>query len=175
MENIPYFQPHALLFGAFTVAVFLLCLLVAWSRRDKLLRWSLMCIALTILPVAYFLVWPAVLSFPREMASEWYYRHVKEVRVAGVYIAEGKAIYLLLVIPGVLEPRYYSIPWGDEARNLAESLQEALESKDAKRGVIIENPFQPSLEREKPLTARPLPQTRPPPKQQPRAPIEYPI
>lgn len=165
---------HVLLFFAFTVGTLGVLLLAAWSRRETAYRWILILLGCGVIVVSYP-TFVGLLSRPRTVDEEWYHRHVKEARVAGVFVDEGVALYLYLVLPGMNEPRSYKYPWNDENRKLAESLQDALGSEEGKAGVIVPLPFEPSLEREKPLTAHPIPQPAVPEKngEQPEAPIQY--
>lgn len=163
---------HVQMFAIFAFGAVGLCLAAAWSRRRTLHRWLLIGLALTVAAAA----WPAfsmLLSRPRPVAEEWVHRDAAEALVAGVYVDEGRALYLYLVIPGVDEPRSYSLPWSEETRRLAESIQEALAGEAGGNGVVIDDPFKPSLERDRPLTAHPLPQPAMPDKLQPKPPIEF--
>lgn len=175
MPTIPHIDPHELFFGALMLGTFGLCLFGVWSRRGKWYRWS--CIALgTLVLAGAYPTMVSLLSLPRSVDLEYYYRSAKQARVLGVAIDEGKALYVLLHLPGVKVPRYYSFPWNDDIKKFAESLQEALEKDEARNGVFVDEPFQPSLERKKPLKAYPKPQTAPPLKpSQPRPPREFAI
>ncbi len=151
----------------------LLCALAAWSRRERWIRWIIVIIGISLVAGAY----PAMidlLSRPKDVTEEWFQREASEAKVMGVFIDEGTALYLYLMLPGLDEPRSYRFPWSEETRKLAQSLQDALDSKEGQEnGVVIPFPFKPSLEREKPLTAHPMPQLAPPLKRQPRAPLQF--
>lgn len=163
---------HMMFFAALAATVLLFCILTAWARREKLIRWGVILCGLATLSGAYF-VFVDLLSRPRSATEEWFHQNAKEALVTGVYVHEGVALYLYLVLPDLTEPRSYKFPWNDETRELAQSIQGALESEEGQNGVIIPYPFQPSEEREKPLTAHPLPQPKPPTKRQPEPPMEF--
>ena len=164
---------HVWLFAAIAFGILILLFLVAWARRGRVFRWGAILLGLAVIGASYPVL-AGLLSRPKDQAEEWFHRDAKEALVSGVYVDEGVALYLYLMIPGVTEPRSYRFAWSDETRKLAESVQGALESEEGQAGgVIIDLPFQPSLEREKPLTAHPVPQIMPPPKKQPRAPMEF--
>ena len=163
---------HVQVFSLITSLLLVLCLTTAWSRREKLYRWSILLVAFALIPGAYFTM-TMLLSLPRDVSDEWYHKNATEALVSGVYVNEGVALYLYLVLPGMSEPRSYVFPWSDKIRELAQQLQEALGSPEGQGGVMITNPFQPSLETEKPLTVHPAPQERLPEKEQPRAPMMF--
>jgi hypothetical protein len=165
MEN------HVLLWSGLTAIVLALCWFTMWARIRHWYRWSFILLGVTVGIAAY----PSMLNLlsrPKDVTEEWYHRHAAEALVSGVYVDEGVALYLYLVLPEMREPRSYKFAWNDETRNLAQSLQDSLEEAQG-QGVAIPQPFEPSLEREKPLTAHPVPQTAPPQKQQPDPPIQY--
>lgn len=167
-------EQHVVYFVLLALLIVALCAVVAWSRKERLYRWGAILCGVAILAGTY----PAsvnLLSRPRDVSEEWFNRNAKEALVTGVYIQEGTALYLYLKLPDVDEPRSYRFPWSEETRKLAQSVQEALESEEGQAGVFIPNPFQPSLERERPLTAHPKPHERPPQKRQPKAPLEFAI
>lgn len=164
---------HVWLFAGLAFGILILLFIVAWARRGRLFRWGAILLGLAVIAASYPVL-GGLLSRPRDQTEEWFHRDAKEALVSGVYVDEGVALYLYLMIPGVNEPRSYRFPWSEETRELAESIQGALESEEGQAGgVIIDLPFQPSLERDRPLTAHPAPQPMLPPKKQPKAPIEF--
>ncbi len=59
--------------------------------------------------------------------------------VLSVSFDEGKAIYMWLRLNGMIEPRFYSMPWRQE---YAEDLEDAMEQANRTRSsVIVTNPF----------------------------------
>lgn len=162
---------HVQVFAALACGVLVFCLLTAWARRGKFMRWSIIALGVALASGSYP-VMVSLLSRPKDVTEEWYYQNAKEALVSGVYVDEGVALYLYLILPELAEPRSYKFPWNDETRKLAQDLQKALEEAQG-GGVMIPYPFQPSLEREKPLTASPVPQPALPPKKQPTPPMHY--
>jgi len=156
---------HQYMFAGLSVFLLVLCCLVAWSRKEKHIRWTVIAIGLLTLAGSYP-TFVNLLSRPKDVGEEWYYKHAKEAQVIGVFIREGTALYLTLKLPKLDEPRLYAFPWSEETRALAKSLQETMESNPGE-GIMIPYPFEPSLEREKPLLAHPLPQFAPTPKPPP--------
>lgn len=168
MEN------HVWVWAALAAVILVLCLIVAWTRVNKWYRWGAILCGIAIGCAAYP-VQVNLLSRPRNVTEEWFNRHAKEALVTGVYVDEGTALYLYLMLPGVREPRSYKFDWSEATKGLAESLQEALGSEEGQEnGVTIPSPFEEhSLERDKPLTAHPRPQQKLPDKPQPQAPMEF--
>ena len=67
---------------------------------------------------------------------------------------EGRAVYVVMLLPEEPEPRFYVLPW---SKKLAEEL-EALRDRQGKGSrVMIPYPFEPSLEDRKPLVPHELP------------------
>lgn len=167
-------EHHAWIWAGFAALMLGLCLFTAWSRINKWYRWGYILCGIA-LAIGFYPAQVNLLSRPRNVSEEWFNRHAKEALVTGVYVDEGVALYLYLILPGVHEPRSYKMPWNESTRGLAESLQDALESAEGQEGgVVIPSPFEePSLEREKPLTAHPRPQQKRPDKLEPRPPMEF--
>lgn len=163
---------HMQLFFGLASLVLALCLLVAWAKRGKVVRWALLTLGAGLTLVSYPTL-VLVLSHPRDASEEWFKREVPSALVTGVYVDEGIALYLYLLLPGEREPGSYRFSWNDETRELAKDIQGSLESEEGANGVVIPFPFMDSLEREAPLTAHPMPQPAPPLKQSPKPPIEY--
>lgn len=165
-------ETHIVYFLLLALLIVALCAVVAWSRKERLYRWGAILCGVAIIGGSYPLM-VNLLSRPRDVTEEWFNRNAKEALITGVYIQEGTALYLYLKLPGVGEPRSYRFPWSDNTRKLAQSVQEALDSEEGEGGVTLDSPFQPSEEREKPLTAHPKPQSKPPIKKAPRTPLEF--
>lgn len=164
---------HTLLFVGVAVVALLLGWIAIWSQKGRVVRWA--AVLLTVLLVGgSYPAYVELLSRPKDVSEEWYLKNVPTATITGVYIREGIALYLYLMLPGIDEPRSYEFPWSDETRELADSIVKALEEAEG-GGVEIENPFnfQPSLERERSKTVHPLPHERLPSKPQPEAPLQY--
>ena len=83
------------------------------------------------------------------------HRSVAEFDVLYADWIEGEAIYLLVQIPGEIEPRFYRLPWSIKR---AEDLQEAMtEAGEREVDLKIGNPFfDPDVEdRERLFYAKP--------------------
>ncbi len=154
MEHLFYwFVPLGLL-AAFLGSV------AIWSRRALWLKITALAAALLFIPAAYAGL-ADLLSKPKPIALEWIEASTEEALVLGAALREEDSIYLWLQIPGISEPRSYTLPWDLE---LALELQDAM--KDAEKnnsGVLMRLPFEPSWGRDDP-TFYPLPQPALPPK-----------
>ncbi len=82
-----------------------------------------------------------LLSRPKPVRLAWAEHATEEATLLGSSYEEGKAIYLWLKLPGVEEPRAYSLPW-DPAQ--AESIEQARRdaTKNGHAGtVLVRQPF----------------------------------
>lgn len=100
------------------------------------------------------------LGRPKPLAWELRAR-VPEIEVLWWRLAEGNAVYAVVILPGEPEPRLYAFPW---SRRLAEDLQALRDKVEKGSRVMIPYPFAPSLERRKPLVPHELPPLALPPK-----------
>lgn len=83
-----------------------------------------------------------LLSRPKPVRLAFVERKAEDATLLGSSYQEGKAIYLWLKLPGVDEPRAYSLPW-DPAQ--AESIEQARRdaTKHGRAGVVrVRQPFQ---------------------------------
>ncbi len=100
------------------------------------------------------------LSRPKPL--EWERRFdIPETEALWWRFAEGKAIYVVMLLPEEPEPRFYVLPWTKE---LAERLNQLRERQEKGSKVMIPYPFAPSLEYRKPLVPHELPPPALPPK-----------
>jgi len=161
--------------GLFTLLAFgvlTLCLVAAWSRRNKWFRWGFVLLSVAVLLGSYPTV-TSLLSRPKPVSEEWFYKNAKKALVVGMHVVDGQALYLYLVLPGLTEPRSYKFPWNDETRKLTKELMERMEGEEGQAGVLLDYPFQPSLERERRKKGD---EKFPPmevPKAQPQAPMQF--
>jgi hypothetical protein len=149
------------------LAIVVAAAVLAWLAVVPHLRLRIVSIAALIcmtimLPLSYF----DTLSRPKPLDDET--RNDELVEVVSYAANPGVALWLWLALPGVDEPRYYVMPWSEEARKITQQLQDGREG--GQRMMMI-NPFEPSLEKER--TVHPLPQFAPPPKIEPPKPKEY--
>ena len=78
-------------------------------------------------------------EYLRETHIELFYKDVPEVVLLHASWEEEVALYILVEIPGVEEPRLYILPW---SREEAERFQQAIEEGEEKdEEVKIGNPF----------------------------------
>lgn len=159
MSSIP------LLFLGAATGLAALAGLTLWARRELRVRAGAVALALGTLLILYagFL---DLLSRPRPLAVAL---SKGEVDVLAAVPAEGEAIYLWLLLPGVAEPRYFVMPWD---RDAAEQLQGAQREAGKEGGVRMRLPFENSLEDREPPMFYPLPQPAPPAKTVPEGPME---
>lgn len=84
---------------------------------------------------------------------------VEEAVVMGEFYREGEYIMLLLYWEGLDYPRYFRFPWSQElAEQLQEGHRQAGEQGDDSGDLMIENPFDPSLDRRTDTFVHPMPQ-----------------
>lgn len=115
-------------------------------------------------PLVYF----DTLSKPKLLTDEW--RNDEQVKVVSVTWTEGVAVYYWLLLPEIDEPRYYYEPWNDGSKKRVEQY---IEGSEKRQGLLFLNPFEKSLETEKPKTIHPLPQPAFPMKQAPESADEF--
>ncbi len=119
-----------------------------WSRRGLWIKICAVLATALFMPAAYAGLFD-LLSRPKPIAFEWIEASAKEAMVLGATIREGEAIYLWLLIDGVMEPRYYVMPWSLE---LAQELQTVLrQARGGDGGVAMRLPFERSLARDYPI------------------------
>jgi hypothetical protein len=106
---------------------------------------------------------------PKPVSMEWARANTQEANVLGSAIREGEAIYIWLQMPGVDEPRAYTLPWN---RSVANQLQEARrKAEEQGTGLGMKLPFEHSWDKQDPKFY-PLPQPAMPPKDMPAAPMQ---
>lgn len=93
-----------------------------------------------------------------------FFENPKEARIIAKYVEPNYYLALLLQWDNK-EPRYYKYPWNKEVQKLAEQLQEA-ERKGMQ--MMLELPFEKSLERDIAPRAHPIPQLKMPDKPEPK-------
>jgi hypothetical protein len=123
--------PH--LYVAFISLAAGLAILAVWSRRRLIVRAG--ATAMLVLTVA--LAWLGLadlLSRPKPAALEFIHPGIEEAPVIAAAVREGEGIYLWLKIEGIVEPRYYVLPWKLE---VAEQLQEAMRRAERNRVPLI--------------------------------------
>lgn len=130
----------------FTIMIALLAVL-KWPKLKAILF-------VGIVIAAPFMYWDT-LSRPKNLTDEL--RSDEQVKILGYHVNEGVAVYYLLLLPDLDEPRYYYEPWTEESKKRVEDMQKGAE---AGQGMLLMNPFEHSWEKEKPKTVHPLPQPK---------------
>lgn len=148
-------------YAAFVILTAIMAWLAAtetrgWKRFVVVGIFGLLCIGA---PLVYF----NLLSQPKDVTDE--IRRDTEVEVAAYFAVPGEALYLLLHLPGIGEPRYYFMEWSEEAEKLTQQLQDG---QEAEQQMMIPHPFERSLEHER--QAYPKPPEKGPEKQEHQAP-----
>jgi hypothetical protein len=140
----------------------ILATVALWAPRRMWVKLGALGVTAVFLPAGYFGL-SEMLSRPKPVGLELTRLNLAEATVLGSRLDEDKAIYLWLGIPGVEEPRAYTLPWDQQ---LARQLQGAKrESEDTGVPVQMRKPFENSMDqREKVFYTAPPP---PPPEKAP--------
>ena len=126
------------LFALSVGGILALSIIAVWSPRATWIRVTAVALAILMMPLGY-LTLAGLLAKPKPKQLAWFERNVEKAHILGISLAEGKAIYLWLRLEGMLEPRYYSIPW---SRKAAESLEEQMEAATKQNGALtVIRPF----------------------------------
>ncbi len=156
------------LFYLIITALFLAALLAAiaiWAPRIPRVRAAALAVTALLIPVGYFQT-IELLSRPKPMSFEWFQRDVALAQVLGASFDEGRAIYLWLRVEHEIEPRYYVLPWRQEA---AQKLEDLIDNAIRQNStVVLKNPFfRKSLDEMGDLNAHIVPPKLPPRKNPP--------
>lgn len=159
------------LFYLFIASVFLAAMLAAiaiWAPRITRVRAAALAVATLLIPIGYIQA-VELLSRPKPMSFEWFQRDVALAQVLGASFDEGRAIYLWLRIEHEIEPRYYVLPWRQEA---AQKLEDIIDNAIRQNStVVLKNPFfRKSLDDMGDLNAHIVPPKLPPLKKPPTPP-----
>ena len=151
---------------AFLLGAFAYLAMPAGSR----LRRAAVSTFFAVLLGALFFGYSDMLGRPKATQLEMFRGGMKEARVIGSYMREGEGIFLWLLLPNSAEPRYYKLPWSEKT---AAALQDAIEQNKQQHGggVVMNLPFEHSLDRDKPKFY-PLPQPKLPDKPYEKAPTQ---
>lgn len=106
-------------------------------------------------------VYYSLLSHPKNLADE--VRNDKEVVVVAFFPDPGRALYLLLQLPGINQPRYYVMDWNEQTERMVQRL---LDGRGKGEEMRMTNPFDSSIETERSVAPAPpekLPEKIPPP------------
>lgn len=142
-----------------TLGIFLL--FITYYNRDNKVLLAVSTFVFLFFSVSLPFLYFDTLSRPKALAEE-YLRNDKETPVLNFVVKPGVGLYVLLDLKGIKEPRYYKVPWNENTKKVAEELQKGMKNKQK---MVLKLPFEKSLEKDRPLTAHPIPQLAPPPKQ----------
>ena len=127
-----------ILYVTITGLAVLLVSITIWSRRPFKWRLSAFLIGVAFVTIIYASILE-LLSRPKPAHMELFYEDVPEVVLLHASWEEDVALYILVEIPGVEEPRLYILPWNREE---AEKFEQAMEEgEDKNEEVRIGNPF----------------------------------
>tara|TARA_B100001093_G_C26630470_1_gene928647 strand:- start:237 stop:803 length:567 start_codon:yes stop_codon:yes gene_type:complete len=132
--------------------------LTLWARKKALIRICALSLAFITITLSYISLLE-LLSRPKPKELELLNRNSEEVTLLHVSWLEEEAIYILIEIEELAEPRLYKFPWNTE---MAQKFDEAMEQgRENGESVKISNPFTSDTEARKTLVytapASPLP------------------
>ena len=110
----------------------LLATIAIWAPRRPHVRIAALVATMLFIPVVYVQL-VELLSRPKPMTFEWFERDVQLAQILGSSLDEGKAIYLWLRLDGEIAPRYYVMPWRQQAAEKLEAAAPKKKKKKAKR------------------------------------------
>ncbi len=151
------------IFAAAVGTAALLASIAIWAPRNTPIRVLALAAMTLFLPIVY-VQFVGLLSKPKPVEWAWLERDVDRAEVLSVSFDEGKAIYMWLRLNGMIEPRFYSLPWRQQD---AEDLEDAMEQASRTRSsVIVKDPFsRRSLEERGGVTVEIIPPATQPRKQ----------
>ena len=127
-----------ILYVTITGLAVLLISITIWSRGPFKWRLSAFIIGVAFVTILYASILE-LLSRPKPAHMGLFYKDVPEVVLLHASWEEDVALYILVEIPGVEEPRLYILPWNREE---AEKFEQAMEEgEDKNEEVRIGNPF----------------------------------
>ena len=163
METIPA------LYLVFTLLGCLLASIAIWSRRKLAVRVGAV-IALLVLVGINYSALVDLLGLPKPIKHSTMDNMEGDSTVLAASIDEGLAIYLWLRHPDIRQPRYYRLPWDQDA---AIALKRAMDQSLKNQSTVMMNPnYESTLETNKEPLFYTLPQGRLPLKPPPNI-FEY--
>lgn len=126
------------IFAATVGTAALLASIAIWAPRKTPIRVLALAAMALFMPIIYF-QFVGLLAKPKPVEWAWIEGDVDTAEVLSVSFDEGKAIYMWLRLDGMIEPRFYSLPWRQQD---AEDLEDAMEQASRTRSnVIVKDPF----------------------------------
>lgn len=154
-------------FAAATAVAAILCSIAIWAPRHARVRFLALAVMTLFLPVVY-IQFTGLLSRPKPIGFALFERTVDKAEVLSVSFDEGKAIYVWLRLDGMIEPRFYSLPW---RQKMAEDLEDGmLQASKNRSGLIMLNPFSKTDPEERGSTALKIIPPKMPPMKKPYIP-----
>ncbi|GAB4230121.1 MAG: hypothetical protein Kow0032_11820 [Methyloligellaceae bacterium] len=121
------------IFAAATGIAALLASIAIWAPRDTLIRALALAVMALFMPLVY-VQFTGLLAKPKPVSFAWLERGIERAEVLSVSFDEGKAIYMWVRLDGMIEPRFYSLPW---RQNIAEDLEDAVDQATRTRSSLI--------------------------------------
>ena len=151
-------------FALLTILISFIIALSIWSRKK--VKYKVLSIAIGVF--AYFISYATlleILSRPKPKNLELLNKYANELTLLHVNWVEGEAIYLLVQLDNLIEPRLYEFPWNAaQAQEYDEMLEEGRENGEE---VKIANPFFPTNAEERKTIIYTAPAKPLPPKEAP--------
>lgn len=145
----------------------ILCSIAIWAPRRARVRFLALAVMTLFIPVVY-VQFIGLLSRPKPISFALFERNVDRAEVLSVSFDEGKAIYLWLRLDGMIEPRFYSLPW---RQKMAEDLEDGmLQAHKNRTGLVMINPFSKKAPEERGSTALKIIPPKMPPMKKPVVP-----
>lgn len=148
-------------YGALGFSIFLIVLL-SFAKEFKTRRAAITALFVLVMLTGY-ISFTDLLSRPKPVdIMTWDKPEAESAVVVGSYLIEKKAIYLLLLLEGEKEPRYYRYPW---SKQMAEQL---IQQQQDNRGnpIIMNFPFEWSWENREVPFFHPMPWPKAPQKEE---------
>ena len=151
-------------FTLLTILISFIIALSIWSRKKVKYK----VLSITIGVFAYLISYATlleILSRPKPKNLELLNKYANELTLLHVNWVEGEAIYLLVQLDDIIEPRLYKFPWNaSQAQEYDEMLEKGRENGEE---VKIANPFFPTNAEERKTIIYTAPAKPLPPKEAP--------
>ena len=151
-------------FALLTILISFIIALSIWSRKK--VKYKIL--SITIGVFAYLISYATlleILSRPKPKNLELLNKYANELTLLHVNWVEGEAIYLLVQLDNLIEPRLYEFPWNAaQAQEYDEMLEKGRENGEE---VKIANPFFPTNAEERKTIIYTAPAKPLPPKEAP--------
>ena len=151
-------------YAILTILISVIIAITIWSRKD--IKYKVL--SLLIGTFSYFVSYGAmieILSRPKPKNLELLNKYANELTLLHVNWVEGEAIYLLVQLDDLDEPRLYKFPWNaSQAQEYDEMLEKGRENGEE---VKIANPFYPTNAEERKTLIYTAPAKPLPPKEAP--------